>query len=679
MRKGFLILLILPILAFGSIHVLPSATIVEEGSSVSVLVKLTDEGGNPVKGVVSVDMEAGGFEEIELIYGMEIDGEATVHYIAPLNPGDYTVKFLHESEVSTVVFHVVSEEGGVGEEATAQVVDFRGSVAYREAGSEIWKSMEIGTVLKEGYSILTIGDSYAVIRFPNGAETRVLEDTQLEIVKLAKVENGYVIKLKQYKGKTYNVVERMLRSGEKFYVETDTVTAGVRGTKFAVVETEEGFEIDTFEGKVYAYMKDGRVFTVPAGMKVTPAGRVEKSTRKEEEFTPKKEERKEKEEKKEERGKEKEKKGKSEEGKPSVRAGEMYVGSLSTNEGNFLVYSFGLNVDLGMIGFDVGLTAYSTEVGGQLFYGLPSSTPSTNVLDAITLNAVRLRLGSFSMRYGSGGSYTLGMGYTMRNYTVPHSRTLDLKFETGEYWVFLHLPYELKKITSFEIGQTDDLFFGEVGMKMMGLEFSIAGVYDSSEATSMEEVDPVNYAVIISALKKFSIFSIGVEGSALVGKGGSMAFGAFGGLYGRLLIFDLMAGPYASFGGFEPAIFSEGYSPEVNGIKQDKGLEAGYLIGAEFKEGWGSGKIYLHGSFDSQPVLDGYLSAHLPRIGTAPPIELSGWIYDPTPLEGVLDEDTTAWFSVATIVGEGIMKTGMKFIWDGENWKSEMFVAGGGI
>ncbi len=677
MRKGFLILLMLPILALGSIYVLPSATIVEEGSSVSVLVELTDEGGNPVKGVVSVDMEAGGFEEIELIYGMEINGEATVHYIAPLNPGDYTVKFLHESEVSTVVFHVVSEEEGVGEEATAQVVDFRGSVAYKEAGSEIWKSMEIGTVLKEGYSILTIGDSYAVIRFPNGAETRVLEDTQLEIVKLAKVESGYVIKLKQYKGKTYNVVERMLRSGEKFYVETDTVTAGVRGTKFAVVETEEGFEIDTFEGKVYAYMKDGRVLVVPAGMRVTPNGKLEKSERKEEEFGSRKMIK----EGKREAEKEREKEGKLEEtqkSKPTIEPGGMYVGSLSTRDGNFLVYSFGINFDLGIVGFDLGITAYSTEVGGQLFYGLPSSTPSTNVLDAITLNAIKLRLGSFSMRYGSGGNYTLGMGYTMRNYTVPHSRTLDLKFKTDEYWIFLHLPYELKKLSSFEIGQTDDLFFGGAGTKIMGFEFSLAVVYNSSNATSAE-VDPVRYALILSALKKYSFLSLGVEGSTLVGRNGNVALGAFGGLYGKLLIFDLVAGPYVNFGGFEPVIFSEGYSPEVDGVKPDGGFEAGYLVGAEFKERWGSGRIYLHGSFNSQPVLDGYLSTYLPRIGTVPPLELSGWIYDPTPLEGVWDEDTTAWFAVATVVGDGLMKTGMKFIWDGEKWKSEMFVTGGGI
>ena len=667
-RRVFLALLIIPILTLGYIEAIPSSTIVEEGSSVAVLVKLSDENGNPIKGVVSADLEAGGFEEIDLIYGMEIDGQATVHYIAPLSPGEYSVKFLHESEISTVVFQVVPEEEGIGEEATAQVIDFRGSVAYKESGSEIWRSVKLGTVLKEGDSILTVGDSYVVVKFPNGAETRILNDTQLKIEKLHKVKSGYVVKLRQYKGKTYNVIERILRSGEKFYVETDSVTAGVRGTKFAVIETDEGFEIETFEGKVFAYMKDGRVFVVPKGMKITPDGKVEKSSRREEEFNP-------------EKRKEEMRKGtkeKEEKTGPSVKAGEMYVGSLSTRDGNFLVYSFGMNIDLGMVGFDVGITAYSTEVGGELFYGLPSSNPSTNVIDAITLNAVRLKFGGFYMRYGRGGSYTLGMGYTVRNYTVPHSRTLDLKFDSGKFWIFLHLPYELKKLTSFEIGQTDDIFLGEMGIRLMGFDLSMAGVYNSSNATSTK-IDPVNYAFMISALKKFSFFSLGTEGSMLLGKSGSVAFGAFGGLYGKILIFDLVAGPYLNFGGFEPVVFSEGYSSEVSGIKVGGGFEAGYLVGTEFNESWGSGKIYLHGSLDSQPILDGYLSAYLPKIGKIPPVELSGWIYDPTPLEGILDEDTTAWLSVSTIVGEGFMKTGVKFIWDGKNWKSEMFVTGGGI
>ena len=356
----------------------------------------------------------------------------------------------------------------------------------------------------------------------------------------------------------------------------------------------------------------------------------------------------------------------------------MYIGTVNKEGRDYLVYSFGVNLNLGIVGFDVGITAYSTEIGGDLYYGIPSEKPSTNLIDAITLNALRLKLGGFSLRYGRGGSYTLGMGYTMRRYTIPYGNTLDLSYSFGKFWMSAHLPYEIRKISSFDVEQSDPIYFGELGMNLSGVELALDMVYDSYASTSeVASVEPVKYATIFSAKRRlFGNFSLGAEMSGLYGVSGDISWGGFAGLYGRLLILDVVAGPYVNGPGFTPLLFSQGYTSKKFGINKSKGMSMGYMAGVEFKENWGEGRLYLNGGFNSsEPTLDGYLKGILPRFASFPSLEVSGYIHDPTPLKGVLDTDTTAWFSFATLLGEG-MKAGTRFVWDGSEWKSEIFVSG---
>ena len=673
------------ILSFAGITVAPTSVSVEEGGVVPIKLTLTDNKGNLTSGTVTVNFDAGGFEELDLIVGMKVEKEATVHYIAPMATGKYSLSFVSGESVATAVVSVISHEI-TGEEATAQVIKFKGSVAYRAPDSEVWEPVHEGLVLKEGYSILTVGDSYAIIEFPNRSQTKVLSDTQLKIEKLVKVDKGYAIVLRQYKGKTFNTVKKLLSSGEKFMIETNSVTAGVRGTKFAVIQEGSGFEIDTFEGEVFAYFRNGKVVPVPSGMSVKPDGKLEPAKHEENEFFPERTKRLEKPKgsKKEKKSEKKTEKGEEtrasgiEEGKVGVGAKSMYIGTVNKGGNDYLVYSFGVNLNFGIVGFDVGITAYSTEIGGTLYYGIPSEKPSTNLIDAITLNAFRLRFGGFKLRYGSGGSYTLGMGYTMRRYTVPYGNTLDLSYSFGRFWVSAHLPYEIRKISSFDVGQSDPVYFGELGMKFSGMEFSFDAVYDSSASTSIiASVEPVKYAAIISVKRKlFGGFSLGAEMSGLYGVKGDISWGGFAGLYGRLLIFDVVAGPYVNGPGFTPLLFSQGYTSEKFGIDRSEGMSMGYMAGIEFRESWGEGRLYLNGGFNSsEPTLDGYLKGILPRFASFPSLEISGYIHDPTPLKGILDADTTAWFSFATLFGEG-MKAGTRFVWNGSEWKSEIFVSG---
>ena len=680
MRYLVLLILTAGILSFAGITAVPTNVSVEEGGVVPIKLSLTDKDGNPTSGVVSANFDIGGFEELDMIVGMKIDKEATVHYIAPMVDGEYLVSFVSGEEVATTVVNVVPQEI-TGEEATAQVIKFKGSVAYKAPDSEVWEPVSEGLTLKEGYSILTVGDSYAIIEFPNKSQTKVLSNTQLRIEKLVKVDSGYAIVLKQYKGKTFSTVKKLLSSGEKFMIKTDSVTAGVRGTKFAVIEEKEGFEVDTFEGEVFAYFNDGKVVPVPSGMSVKPGGKLEPAKHDIKEFFPeKKENKEEKPEVKEERKKEtKPKEIEGGGGNFGVGAKSMYLGTVSKNDTNYLVYSFGVNLNLGIVGFDLGITAYSTEVGGTLYYGIPSTNPSTNLIDAITLNAFSLNIGGFGLRYGSGGSYTLGMGYTMRRYTIPYGKTLDLSYSLGSFWMRVHLPYELRKISSFDLGQSDSIYYGEIGVDFNGIKTSLDLIYDSYAATSeIPSIEPVKYAGLLT-LKKNLIgdFSMGAEMSGLYGVNGSVAWGGFAGLYGRLLILDFVAGPYVNGPGFTPLLFSMEYDSKKSGINTAKGMSTGYMAGMEFKESWGEGRLYLSGDFtSSEPILDGYLKGILPKFASFPSLEVAGYIHDPTPLQGVFDNnDTTAWLSISTVIGGG-MKTGTKFVWDGTEWKSEFFVTG---
>ncbi len=654
-------------LSFGLIVATPASASVETGEILKILLKLTDENGKPISGTVSADFEAGGFEELDIIYGMDIDGESTVHYIAPLDPGDYSVKFISDDSTAEVYVKVFQTET-VGEEATAQVVDFRGSVALKRRGSEVWKPIEKGQIVMEGDSILALGRSYAILRFPNDSETRVMENTQLEVVELKKVEGGYSIVLRQHSGKTFSIVKKLLRAGERFFIETKSVTAGVRGTKFAIIEEKDGFEVETFEGKVFAYLEDGRAFLVPAGKGLKPDGRMVRATHAEEEFEPWGEE---EEKHGEERG-EKERMKSPPIGFKSTPPS-VFLGTVSTEKENYLVYSFGIGFELGPVGLDLGLTAYSTEIGGDLYYGLPSENPSTNVIDAFTINAVKLGLGPLRFRYGSGGIYTLGMGYAFKRYSTGFSRTLDVGFSTDDFRISLHIPYELRKISSLEFVESDSIYFGEVSVRVMEFYPSLAIVYDSSP-TALSGNEPVDYSLIASIKKEiFGFMKLGAELSLLHGLRNDVAFGVFAGLSGEMLMFDLLAGPYLNIGGFTPGVYS---SNCIKGISKDRGLKSGYTIGVEFSESWGEGRLHLSGDFWEYPSLEGYLKAILPKLGSFPSVELSGYVYDPEPFEGILDEDTTAWLTVAAVAG-GALKVGTKFHWNGSEWKTSVFVTSG--
>lgn len=678
-------------LSFATLVVTPQSSIVNVGGVLPVGVTYLDESGKPTNGILKAEASVGGFYEINLIFdGIPIEGSATINYLAPYKEGEATIMFTVGDE-STEISVKIKEEKITGSKIGIKVEDFYGNAAYKKADSEIWKPLDSNVKLHEGDSLLTMKDSYVVLRFPNDSETKVLENTQLKIEKMEKVGDGYVIELKQLKGKTYNSIQKLLKAGERFLIKTDSVTAGVRGTKFSVVYEDNKPKIITFEGTVFAYTPTGFVYPVPAGAEYAPGmTKPTKSTHTEKEF----ETRKMKEEKKEEKKPAEEKKNKGEKKETSsesagVSVGKpaLFVGTVKKNTMDYMVYSISHSFRIGPVWLDLGINAYTNKIGGELYYGLPSSTPSTNVLDALTINGVGLFFGENYIKYGNMLSYDLGMGYALRGYSVPNAKAFDTQIGHNGYKLYLHIPYELTKLSSLEFNQSDSLWFGEITVPVLGLEAFVSGIYDTCVSTPATDQLFVDKAVSIGVRKPMFSGNIGIELNGELAKDGGFAYGAFGGYHGRLDIFEFIAGAFASFSGHHQFLFNRSYYEkkllgQTPGIYIDGRSTFGYIVGAEVYWTYLKGKIYLNGDFSRNVTLDGTVRGVVPALGDKfSGLILTGYIYDETPFKdgkfSVLEMggDTVAWLSVSYPIIGDTLTAGFKLVWNPDTGDWDKYIS----
>ena len=127
------------------------------------------------------------------------------------------------------------------------------------SGSVMIQDLESGTSL-EGYDGMTLStgtgirtgpDSHAVITFFEGSTAKLEPDTYLEIKQLEDDGQSTRITLKQWLGRTWNRVTKMMDSGSHYEIETPSATATVRGTLFTTEVGETGTTtVSTTEGLV---------------------------------------------------------------------------------------------------------------------------------------------------------------------------------------------------------------------------------------------------------------------------------------------------------------------------------------------------------------------------------------------------------------------------------------------
>ncbi|MFC2004767.1 FecR domain-containing protein [Chloroflexota bacterium] len=150
-----------------------------------------------------------------------------------------------------------------------------GSVRIQNPGLDTYQEGFDGMTLNTGTQIETASDSHALLTFFEGSTIKLEPNTSLEIQQVEySDEQPTMIILKQWLGRTWSRVTKMVDSGSQYEIETPTATAIVRGTLFTTEVTETGFTtVATTEGLVSVAAQEQEVY-VPANQKVE----VEKGT-----------------------------------------------------------------------------------------------------------------------------------------------------------------------------------------------------------------------------------------------------------------------------------------------------------------------------------------------------------------------------------------------------------------
>lgn len=162
-----------------------------------------------------------------------------------------------------------------GEKSPGTLSILSGSVKIQSAGSEEWQAGTDGMKLNVGMGIKTDDNSHALLTFFEGSTVKLEPNTYLEIKQAGgDDEQSTAIILKQWLGRTWSRVIKMVDPGSRFEVETPTATAIVRGTLFSTEVDETGLTtVITTEGLVSVAAQGQEVF-IPASQQT----RVEKGT-----------------------------------------------------------------------------------------------------------------------------------------------------------------------------------------------------------------------------------------------------------------------------------------------------------------------------------------------------------------------------------------------------------------
>ncbi len=141
-----------------------------------------------------------------------------------------------------------------------------GKVLIRRAGEDKWQFAESGDALYENDSIKTMSRSKVILRFDNGAMTKLGPLTVLFLNELSfkRDMNSTILDIKV--GKIWLRAKKLNIKMENFNVETPMAVAGVRGT-YASSEVEEDLDttFDVYEGKIDVSRKDAPSIKVLVG------------------------------------------------------------------------------------------------------------------------------------------------------------------------------------------------------------------------------------------------------------------------------------------------------------------------------------------------------------------------------------------------------------------------------
>lgn len=708
-------MLLISMLVFADFDVKADSDSVVMGGKLPVKISLTDDSGKLLTFTLKAKVTLGGFEKPDVLTkGIKVEGKTELNFLAPKKTGEAKITFTAETtdkKVFTkelVIRITEKDESEFSDKLKATIDSFRGSVAYKKEGKQVWESIKSNTILQEGDEVLTLEKSYVIVKFPDGSMTKITENTQVLFEKLRQSKDGRIlVSIVIKKGGTYNVVQKMV-AGSSFEVRAGSVTAGVRGTKFELSSTDDKPILKVWEGQVLAFFDDNFVVPVFEGQKL--AFELFKGTLEDinqlfegmqlepllenlpslEDIEMPEIEMPEIKMPTEEPKKEESLARTVSEPIPQTKAYIPPLGVETTlKDGQkYIVYSISPEFTIGPVTLGIGLTAYATEVGGTLYYGLPTTEPSTNIINMITINSVALNLGNLYFRYGNMPQMSLGMGFSVRDYYKPYAKSFDVKMLIGSFGLMLHLPYELTKLWPFEFVPSDSVFAGEFELKSVfaGMDLGISALYDTNVTSEnvLNDSTPINLAA--SVYLRYPLMSglyLGVEvGTQFLQDYSKFGLGLFGGLSGRLAIFDIIAGAYGTWNGFKPFHFNRVYTTQklVNKLSTlgDETVTFGFLAGFNFDTQYAMGRFYILGDLSGDMDALGELRITIPQIGAVAGLFIYGYFFDSTPFaEGQFtDSDTVALLRITYPIMEKNLVAGMVYTWDGatKSWIQSVYI-----
>ncbi|KLO21125.1 hypothetical protein X275_10640 [Marinitoga sp. 1197] len=487
-----------------------------------------------------VDVTSGGFDDPFILFdGFDlVDGKASLTFLAPLMPTETTITFFDEGRTfeKMLKLKVVEEKIDIPETKLV-ILEKKGNVLYKKPNNDVWDSLATETVIQEKSELLTLENGFVHLKEPNlNIEIKVAADTQLYIKRLRVSESGDIdIEYELKKGATINKIKEILAPGSKYLVGSGSVVAGVRGTEFGFENINGNTKIRTFEGTVYT-MVNNQLFPVTAGNMFSyspqqPKPNIQNLDKPlenyENEISPKTEEQPSEEQQPEKKSEEKTKQA-EEQQTTKANIGNISFGKQQKGVNSYLVYSFAPNFDFGPFGIGIGFNAYQEDIDSPLYYGLPTenSSPSENILSALSINYLKFDFSTFYIRYGISQSYTKGLGLFMNNYTIPYSRVIDTELRFGNVKIGGHVPYEITSLIPFNYQQTSNVFFAYLDADLNIFNTEVTAIMNLNKEKTKDEF---NQAYLTTIYKDILFFRFGVEGDVVLTNDGTIVYGFLAG------------------------------------------------------------------------------------------------------------------------------------------------------
>ena len=144
-----------------------------------------------------------------------------------------------------------------------------GNVMVQISGETEWRKGEVGMNLGINDRIKTEANSHAKLTFFEGSIIELKEETDIALLELGSLNGVNNIRIKQELGQTVNRVKKLADPASRYEVETVAAIAGVRGTTFFIIVTQDGTTIVGNVDGLVSVIAQGIEISIPQGMQST--------------------------------------------------------------------------------------------------------------------------------------------------------------------------------------------------------------------------------------------------------------------------------------------------------------------------------------------------------------------------------------------------------------------------